>query len=188
MVLRCCLSCSEGVMTVWEVLWRQDTSSLCFYCHMAEVLGVPFFRLMQVWASYVRRDFEILHMKGRLERTLIQKSNSGRVGIFTGCLGYPINVLNLVRLLFQPCLKFTRNLLKQTKRFWIIFLPHWIGIFLRGGKKKVSCWKNSNSSFRNRLSYKCLKAFLQCVIFCHKITSKSQLSSKTKKFWKLWPL
>lgn len=37
---------------------------------MAEILGVPFFRLMQVWASYVRRDFEIVTREGKVREDL----------------------------------------------------------------------------------------------------------------------
>lgn len=108
------------------------------FCHVAKVLKVsPFEVCADLGMLCKKRLWNCC--RWRLGRIL--KNACCGVGISLGCLDYPTNALgvgrNIGTFLSEPCLKFTRNLLKQTRWFCRIVLPHWNGVFLRKKKKSV---------------------------------------------------
>lgn len=153
---------------MWNVLGRQETSSPCFLHCIPGILKVPALRLMQTWGCYVRRGFEIV-----TGRNLV-----GFLSRRTLCAEHPqVSCRILPKALLQEFVEANHRVLQGVSAS-----PNW---HFSNEEKGCFCWKNSNSSFKNRLRHKCLKAFLRCVIFCHKITSKTQLSSKTRNVLKI---
>lgn len=141
-----------GAEALLELLWKNGSvKGTVETGHFKPLLSLPHSRNPYCASFEVHADLGMLYEKrlwncygGGLGGPWSRRSILVELPPFLGALATPQTSWELGRFLNKPCLKFTRSLLKETKKFRRMFLPHWIGIFLIRKKRcfigKIPTW------------------------------------------------